>query len=336
LIFRGIGEETDNPIILSVTPSTGRYTDQKYRVTYFEQTPEGLTPLRHSNHPTKTQALMAAQKASQFFIGTEITPAVSETITPAAEPVGIAVGNRIKLGKSPQTYTIEEVIPQTETERELGEQYYSVKNEKTGEVQTVEAKDIKPVKAKGARKVAARVKDESLVVPEQERYTFEQAEAEATKLFGGMPEGFVIVNDSVDPEFEFKAGYEPSTGNIILNLAYIRQGESVRNLIAHELGHYAAGDPEIRAKLQEFLDALPPATRAKLERFVERIYNDETGDIRLEEKQVRAFVQMLKTGDQRNAFQKLLDAIKKWLNDNLRTNFQPTDMDAAAVLIRCY
>jgi hypothetical protein len=265
-------------------------------------------------------------------VAPSVTPAVSETITPAAEPAGIAVGNRIKLGKSPQTYTIEEVIPQTETERELGEQYYSVKNEKTGEVQTVEAKDIKPVKAKGARKVAARVKDESLVVPEQERYTFEQAQAEATKLFGGMPEGFVIVNDSVDPEFEFKAAYEPSTGNIILNLAYIRQGESVRNLIAHELGHYAAGDPEIRAKLQEFLDALPPATRAKLERFVERVYNDETGDIRLEEKQVRAFVQMLKTGDQRNAFQKLLDAIKKWLNDNLGTNFQPTDMDAAAVL----
>jgi hypothetical protein len=192
--------------------------------------------------------------------------------------------------------------------------------------------DVSPTPIEVAVEQEIRVEEKVQPVPEAERYTFEQAEAEATKLFGGMPEGFVIVNDSVDPEFEFKAGYEPSTGNIILNLAYIRQGESVRNLIAHELGHYAAGDPEIRAKLQEFLDALPATTRAKLERFVERIYNDETGDIRLEEKQVRAFVQMLKTGDQRNAFQKLLDAIKKWLNDNLGTNFQPTDMDAAAVL----
>ena len=77
-------------------------------------------------------------------------PAVSETITePAAapaQPAGIAVGNRIRLGKSPQTYTIEEVIPQTAAEQELGEQYYSVKNEKTGETQVVEKNDIKPVK----------------------------------------------------------------------------------------------------------------------------------------------------------------------------------------------
>jgi Spy/CpxP family protein refolding chaperone len=68
-----------------------------------------------------------------------------------AAPVGIAVGNRIKLGKSPQTYTVEEVIPQSETERGLGEQFYSVKNERTGEVQTVEAKDLKPVLARVRR-----------------------------------------------------------------------------------------------------------------------------------------------------------------------------------------
>lgn len=80
------------------------------------------------------------------------TPAVSETITPAAPaPVGIAVGNRIKLGKSPQTYTIEEVLPQSEAERGLGEQFYSVKNERTGEVQTVESKDLKPVLARVRR-----------------------------------------------------------------------------------------------------------------------------------------------------------------------------------------
>jgi hypothetical protein len=64
-------------------------------------------------------------------------------------PEGIAVGNRIKLGRSPQTYTIEEVIPQTDTERANNEQYYSVKNDKTGETQVVEKADMKPVKAKG-------------------------------------------------------------------------------------------------------------------------------------------------------------------------------------------
>lgn len=77
-----------------------------------------------------------------------LTPAVLETITPVAEPTGISVGNRIKLGKSPQTYIVEEVVPQTEAEKANNEQYYSVKNEKTGEVQVVEKADMKQVSKK--------------------------------------------------------------------------------------------------------------------------------------------------------------------------------------------
>jgi hypothetical protein len=72
-----------------------------------------------------------------------------ENLITAQEPVGIAVGNRVKLGKSPQTYTIEEVIPQTANDKKFGEQYYNVKNEKTGETQVVEKNDMKPVRAKG-------------------------------------------------------------------------------------------------------------------------------------------------------------------------------------------
>jgi hypothetical protein len=75
--------------------------------------------------------------------------AVSETITePAAAPAGIAVGNRVQLGKSPQTYTIEEEIPQTANDKKFGEQYYNVKNERTGKTQVVEKNDMKPVKPK--------------------------------------------------------------------------------------------------------------------------------------------------------------------------------------------
>ena len=85
-------------------------------------------------------------KQNLISIAERVTPA-PETAAPTPEATtGIAVGNRIKLGKSPQTYTIEEVIPQSETEKELGEQYYSVKNEKTGETQVVEKNDMKPVK----------------------------------------------------------------------------------------------------------------------------------------------------------------------------------------------
>ena len=82
-------------------------------------------------------------------------PAVSETITPAAEPAGISVGNRIKLGKSPQTYIVEEVVPQSEAEKANNEQFYSVKNERTGEVQVVEKADMKQVGGKRVRKLFA-------------------------------------------------------------------------------------------------------------------------------------------------------------------------------------
>ena len=54
-------------------------------------------------------------KVTGVTIETTPTPAVSETITPAAE--GISVGNRIQLGKSPQTYIVEEVLPQSETDK---------------------------------------------------------------------------------------------------------------------------------------------------------------------------------------------------------------------------
>ncbi len=93
------------------------------------------------------------------------TPAVSETITAPAEaatpaqPAGIAVGNRVQLGNSPQTYIVEEVIPQTESEKANKDQYYSVRSERKNrdgeyDVQAVLRKDMKLVggKAKGDKR----------------------------------------------------------------------------------------------------------------------------------------------------------------------------------------
>lgn len=73
------------------------------------------------------------------------TPSVSETITPAA-PTGPQVGQRVRSGSTPQPFVITEVTPQTARDVELGEQYYKIKNERTGEVSTVESVDITPIK----------------------------------------------------------------------------------------------------------------------------------------------------------------------------------------------
>jgi hypothetical protein len=483
---------------------------------------------------------------------TKPTPAVSETITPAAEPAGISVGNRIKLGKSPQTYTIEEVIPQSATERELGEQYYSVKNERTGETQVVEARDLRQVKGKGARKIAAATRNEEymrlaqnpkanreqlqrmvdeaaksagftsfnedyptyasliegvrngqllvhsrrikkseipdlqygldptfgetlksteaamdaeemgiepaelvfaadnfkwagdgrngmifvskngfqkslgdgrveladgkivryenspiadyendalrgepfgvetndwysnkvaevvgaspfnnksadpvtyddadniipleerfqptspdirrqaidttpegiLTTPPDQQYTFEEVFDVAYDMFGGeIPEGFTIVNDSKDKDFEFKAAYIPESGEIVVNLAYLNKSDDIRDTITHELGHYIFGDPEFRAAFDQFIASLSPKARADLDAYVETAYNKETGETRLEEKMVRAFVDQFINEEQAPAWRSMLDAIKRFLN-KLGFKFNISDRDAISV-----
>ncbi len=53
------------------------------------------------------------------------------------------VGKHIQIGKSPQTWTIVRELEQSDTEKELGERYFEIKNDRTGEAQTVERKDIR-------------------------------------------------------------------------------------------------------------------------------------------------------------------------------------------------
>lgn len=59
-----------------------------------------------------------------------------------------SVGSSVKVGKSPQVNTILEEMPATKQERELGERFFKVKNEKTGEIQEVTFEDITPIKLK--------------------------------------------------------------------------------------------------------------------------------------------------------------------------------------------
>jgi GNAT superfamily N-acetyltransferase len=253
------------------------------------------------------------------------TPAVIEA--PAVEPAGISVGNRIKLGKSPQAYIVEEAIPQTETEKANNEQFYSVKNERTGETQVVESKDLKPVKKMPifrAIKDAVPTTDDKLV-PARDIVK------SVVDLFGEDFVGdYLTIIDDVNEKG--KAGYEIGNGTIYLNRAYLSTDDNIRDYIAHELGHYILGDPKMKVAFEEFWNSIPTKDKAKLERFVNNVYNDKTGEVRLEEKQVYAFVARLNAGENRNKFQILLDALKKWLNDKLGTKFKMTDRDAAAIL----
>jgi hypothetical protein len=262
------------------------------------------------------------------------TPPAPEAVTPA--PEGIAVGNRIKLGKSPQTYVVEEVIPQTATERDLGEQYYSVRNERTGEVQVVEKNDVKPVKAKGARKVAADIREtREEVTPAQEenRYTYEQILVAAKKFFGGKaPANLTIVNDSTDPDYRFKAGYNLETGQIILNQAYLSKEDNIADNIAHELGHFVYGDPEVQAAFKEFWNALSPEQQAQADDIIRRHYSEESQSVQMEENQVRAFGTLIAENRIAPKWERFVNAVKTVLNRLVGTKFRLTDRGAQAVL----
>lgn len=67
----------------------------------------------------------------------------------------ISAVQKYRIGTNPQTYSLVERLTQSETEKELGEQPVKIKNDKTGEEQTVLEQDLTPVKSRTAEERAA-------------------------------------------------------------------------------------------------------------------------------------------------------------------------------------
>jgi hypothetical protein len=259
------------------------------------------------------------------------TPAVSETITePAAASTGIAVGNRVKLGKSPQTYTIEEEIPQSANDKKFGEQYYNVKNERTGKTQVVEKNDMKPVSSR-RRKMAS----EPDPLPENERYGQVKLNQRIQRYFGGkIPDRVYVVDDAVDKEKKYQAAYYPDLGILIVNNAYIKKNANVGDIIAHELGHYAFGDKKFKAAFDNFYNSLSPEDKAKIDKIVEESYNEETEESQIEESKVIAFTSYTIVNPQRRSlWNAVLDALKAFANKVFGKNFQMSDPNRTALAI---
>ena len=197
----------------------------------------------------------------------------------------------------------------------------------TGIVGGVGAKDIKYMAAE------IRVEEKAKPVPEEKRYTPKEAGNQSIDFFGGIaPDGLVIINDSVNPLFEYKAGFDPDTSEIIVNLAYIDKDQNIPDIISHELGHYIAGDKDYQAAFPEFWNAMTPEEKAEGDRIINQSYSKATGAVQIEERQVRAFMQLIEKSKARSKWRKLLDAIKRWINEKFGTKFQVTDRGALAVL----
>ena len=74
----------------------------------------------------------------------EAKPIKPEIEVPPTEP--LSEGSKVKVGKSPQPNTIVRELESTPEEKALGERFFEVKNDRTGEVATVTLEDIKPIK----------------------------------------------------------------------------------------------------------------------------------------------------------------------------------------------
>ena len=186
------------------------------------------------------------------------------------------------------------------------------------------------------RYMAGGIENQEIVtpIPEANRYTFKEAVKAVDAHFGkkGIPEGVVIVNNTTDPDLEMKAGYFVNRGQIVINLAYIAKGENLGDIIDHELGHYIFGDPEFQADFKQFWNLMTPEEKAKADQIINQFYNKETGAIQIEEKQVRAFMQLIQDSKAMPKWKQLLDKIKRWINEKLGTNLQVSDRGALAVL----
>jgi hypothetical protein len=186
------------------------------------------------------------------------------------------------------------------------------------------------------RYMAGGIENQEVVtpIPEANRYTFKEAVKAVDAHFGkkGIPEGVVIVNNTTDPDLEMKAGYFVNRGQIVINLAYIAKGENIGDIIDHELGHYIFGDPEFQADFKQFWNLMTPEEKAKADQIINQFYNKETGAIQMEEKQVRAFMQLIQDSKAMPKWKQLLDKIKRWINEKLGTNLQVSDRGALAVL----
>jgi hypothetical protein len=100
--------------------------------------------VENKNASEKTKARALAMREEWMRPGRDEAPA--PPATPAA-PEPAPAPARVQLRSGPATYTVEEQLAPQKGDQP-GEVYFRVKNERTGEEQTVEAADMKPVKAK--------------------------------------------------------------------------------------------------------------------------------------------------------------------------------------------
>jgi hypothetical protein len=262
------------------------------------------------------------------------TPPVTEAVTPAAEaaptPAGISVGNRVKSGRDPKVYVVEEVLPQTEAEQREGDYSVMLRDEKSGTIEKYPF-SVRGLKSLGAKKPPLPKKlarsgatsydfSPRNALAADQQISKEQIIANVQKVFEGVPaENIEVTNEPYpDGEYGYVAAYNPNTNKIEINQAYYTLDDDIDAKVSHELGHYLYQDPRWKKAFARLYKKLTPTSKKKLDAFLEQVYADyESGDFN-EEAEIRAFDRFLKEApDNRNLFQKFIDEILDFVTDAL-------------------
>jgi len=178
-----------------------------------------------------------------------------------------------------------------------------------------------------------RMADRPTPLPENERYGQVKLNRRVQKYFGGkIPARVYVVDDAVDPEYEYKAAYYPDLGILILNNAFIRKNENIGDIIAHELGHYAFGDKKFKAAFDKFYNSLSPEEKVDVDNLMGDAYKKDTEESQMEERKVIAFTSYtIATPQRRTLWNAVLDAMKAFANKFLGKNFEFSDPTRTAL-----
>ena len=130
----------------------------------YRNSDDSMLNVRHSViHAPKDAVYIRPENEAKPLAAPAPELPVAAPAAPEPAPVAAPAPSRIQLRSGPATYSVvEQLAPQKGDQP--GEVYFRVKNEQTGEEQTVEAGDMKPVKAKGA-KVKAEPAQETTTNP---------------------------------------------------------------------------------------------------------------------------------------------------------------------------
>lgn len=178
--------QQESPAIQYQEGDTGRQaseTGSSNSVLGSEESPiqEEVT-LENAEIPTTEQAPTLGNEERIATEGEQISDTITSDVQPIPTPE-VEGRRRVLLGVTPQSFEVVEELPQTEVEKANGEKYFTVRNERTGETQVVEERDMRPIKAQ------TKLRKKASSLPANKRAKAERAIEydQSPELYGGAP-----------------------------------------------------------------------------------------------------------------------------------------------------